>query len=168
MVALLQETAGKTFLKRLDIAKENKTTLFAFLHQSILKANPSEDEHYICRMIDSITDLDAMVGYKGALIEMQINRNEEAIQRSQEQLCGLRNIGDNNFDYEALMQRKIAVLASLKLETEDYLYLGMQRYVKDKKYGTAKDFKRNFSRYIDSLRIQKVPLNFTNVSSYVY
>lgn len=33
------ETPGMTFLRRLDIAKENKTTLFAFLYQTIQKAN---------------------------------------------------------------------------------------------------------------------------------
>lgn len=149
MGALSLETPGKTFLRRLDIAKENKTTLFAFLHQTIQKARPSED---ISKKLGELTDLDAMANYHGTLTELQINRNEEAIRRSQEQLHGMRNIGDNNFDYEAIMQRKIAVLASLKLETEEYLYLGMHRYVKDKKYGSAKDFKRDFRRHLNSMQ----------------
>lgn len=43
------ETPGMTFLRRLDIAKENKTTLFAFLYQTIQKANPSEDSRNLMK-----------------------------------------------------------------------------------------------------------------------
>lgn len=166
MVDLSLETPGKTFLRRLDIAKENKTTLLAFLYQTIQKANPSEDNKYISNKVDDLSDLDAMANYHGTLAELQINRNEEAIKRSQEQLRGMRNIGDNNFDYEAIMQRKIAVLSSLKLETEEYLHLGMQRYVKDKKYGTAKDFKRDFKRHINSMNFNNLNLMDNNMLAY--
>ena len=54
------ETPGMTFLRRLDIAKENKTTLFAFLYQTIQKANPSEDSRNLMKKLDEISDLDAM------------------------------------------------------------------------------------------------------------
>lgn len=142
------ETPGKTFLKRLDIAKENRTTLFAFLYQTLQKANPSEDKTNINKQLCEISDLDAMAKYYGALAEFQINRNEEAIKNSQRQLKGLRNIGDNNFDYEAIMQRKVSVLASFKPEAKDCIYLSMLRYIKDKGFGNAKDFKREFKNYI--------------------
>lgn len=142
------ETPGKTFLKRLDIAKENRTTLFAFLYQTLQKANPSEDKTNINKQLREISDLDAMAKYYGALAEFQINRNEEAIKNSQRQLKGLRNIGDNNFDYEAIMQRKVSVLASFKPEAKDCIYLSMLRYIKDKGFGNAKDFKREFKNYI--------------------
>lgn len=142
------ETPGITFLKRLDIAKENKTTLFAFLYQTLQKSHSSEDNMDVFQTLDETSDLDAMAKYYGALSEFQIKRNEEAIQHSQKQLTGLRHIGENNFDYEAMMQRKIAVLSSLKLEPKEYIYLGMSRYIKDKSFGTAKDFKREFKNYI--------------------
>lgn len=58
---------GMTFLRRLDIAKENKTTLFAFLYQTIQKANPSEDSRNLMKKLDEISDLDAMAKYHGAL-----------------------------------------------------------------------------------------------------
>ena len=45
------ETPGMTFLRRLDIAKENKTTLFAFLYQTIQKANPSEDSRNLMKKL---------------------------------------------------------------------------------------------------------------------
>ena len=137
------ETPGMTFLRRLDIAKENKTTLFAFLYQTIQKANPSEDSRNLMKKLDEISDLDA-------LAEFQIRRNEDAIQHSQKQLHGLRYLGENNFDYEAIMQRKIAVLSSFKPEVKDCIYLSMLRYIKDKNFGTAKDFKREFRSYVDA------------------
>ncbi len=144
------ETPGMTFLRRLDIAKENKTTLFAFLYQTLQKANPSEDSKNLSKKLDEVSDLDAMVNYHGILAEFQIKRNEEAIQHSQKQLRGLRCLGENSFDYEAMMQRKIAVLSSFKPEAKDCIYLSMLRYVKDKNYGSAKDFKREFKSYINS------------------
>ena len=137
------ETPGMTFLRRLDIAKENKTTLFAFLYQTIQKANPSEDSRNLMKKRDEISDLDAMAKF-------QIRRNEDAIQHSQKQLQGLRHLGENNFDYEAIMQRKIAVLSSFKPEVKDCIYLSMLRYIKDKNFGTAKDFKREFRSYVDA------------------
>ena len=143
------ETPGMTFLRRLDIAKENKTTLFAFLYQTLQKNNPSEDSKNLSKKLDEFSDLDAMVNYHGVLAEFQIKRNEEAIQHSQKQLRGLRCLGDNSFDYEAMMQRKIAVLSSFKPEAKDCIYLSMLRYVRDKKYGSAKDFKREFKNYIN-------------------
>ena len=143
------ETPGMTFLRRLDIAKENKTTLFAFLYQTLQKNNPSEDSKNLSKKLDEVSDLDAMVNYHGVLAEFQIKRNEEAIQPSQKQLRGLRCLGDNSFDYEAMMQRKIAVLSSFKPEAKDCIYLSMLRYVRDKKYGSAKDFKREFKNYIN-------------------
>ncbi len=143
------ETPGMTFLRRLDIAKENKTTLFAFLYQTLQKNNPSEDSKNLSKKLDEVSDLDAMVNYHGVLAEFQIKRNEEAIQHSQKQLRGLRCLGDNSFDYEAMMQRKIAVLSSFKPEAKDCIYLSMLRYVRDKKYGSAKDFKREFKNYIN-------------------
>ena len=144
------ETPGMTFLRRLDIAKENKTTLFAFLYQTIQKANPSEDSRNLMKKLAEISDLDAMAKYHGALAEFQIRRNEDAIQHSQKQLQGLRHLGENNFDYEAIMQRKIAVLSSFKPEVKDCIYLSMLRYIKDKNFGTAKDFKREFRSYVDA------------------
>ena len=144
------ETPGMTFLRRLDIAKENKTTLFAFLYQTIQKSNTSEDSRNLMKKLDEISDLDAMAKYHGALAEFQIRRNEDAIQHSQKQLHGLRHLGENNFDYEAIMQRKIAVLSSFKPEVKDCIYLSMLRYIKDKNFGTAKDFKREFRSYVDA------------------
>lgn len=47
------------------------------------------------------------------------------------------------------MQRKIAVLSSFKPEVKDCIYLSMLRYIKDKNFGTAKDFKREFRSYVD-------------------
>ena len=113
------ETPGMTFLRRLDIAKENKTTLFAFLYQTIQKANPSEDSRNLMKKLDEISDLDAMAKYHGALAEFQI-------------------------------RRKIAVLSSFKPEVKDCIYLSMLRYIKDKNFGTAKDFKREFRSYVDA------------------
>ena len=92
-----------------------------------------------------------MAKYHGALAEFQIRRNEDAIQHSQKQLQGLRHLGENNFDYEAIMQRKIAVLSSFKPEVKDCIYLSMLRYIKDKNFGTAKDFKREFRSYVDAV-----------------
>ena len=146
------ETPGMTFLRRLDIAKENKTTLFAFLYQTLQKANPSEDNRNLMKKLDEISDLDAMAKYHGALAEFQIKRNEDAIQHSQKQLNDQRHRGKNNFDYEAIMQRKIAVLSSFRPETKDCIYLSMLRYIKDKNFGTAKDFKREFKNYVNASR----------------
>lgn len=143
------ETPGMTFLRRLDIAKENKTTLFAFLYQTLQKANPAEGGNNLLQKLDEISDLDAMVKYHGALAEFQIRRNEEAIRHSQKQLKGLKNLGENNFDYETIMRRKITVLSGFKPEMKDCIYLSMLRYIKDKNFGTAKDFKREFKNYVN-------------------
>ena len=51
------ETPGMTFLRRLDIAKENKTTLFAFLYQTLQKANPSEDSKNLSKKLDEVSDI---------------------------------------------------------------------------------------------------------------
>ena len=119
------------------------------MYQTLQKNNPSEDSKNLSKKLDEVSDLDAMVNYHGVLAEFQIKRNEEAIQHSQKQLRGLRCLGDNSFDYEAMMQRKIAVLSSFKPEAKDCIYLSMLRYVRDKKYGSAKDFKREFKNYIN-------------------
>ena len=144
------ETPGMTFLRRLDIAKENKTTLFAFLYQTIQKANPSEDSRNLMKKLDEISDLDAMAKYHGALAEFQIRRNEDAIQHSQKQLHGLRHLGENNFDYEAILQRKIAVVSSFYRVVTEWIYLCMLREIYEMYFGWAKDFKREFRSYVDA------------------
>ena len=150
------ETPGMTFLRKLDIAKENKTTLFAVLYQTIQKANPSEDSCNLIKELDDISSLDAKAIYCGALVELQIKRNEDAIQYSQKKLEGLHHFGKNNFNYEAMMRRKIAVLSNFCPEPKDYIYLSMFRYIKDKKYGTAQDFHREFKNYVNTNQMMKL------------
>lgn len=162
MVTLLVETEGEIFLKKLELAQKNKTTLFAFLYQTVENAARNsrrenktsageKKEQPSPFSFEGISDLDEMVSYHGALAELQIKRNASAINRSVQQLDSLRNLGKkSNFDYEAIMQKKIAVLASLKPEPREYIYIAMQRYVKEMAYGSAKDFKREFREFVRS------------------
>ena len=107
MVALVKETKGEVFIKKIDEVKKNKGHIFSLLLETLTQEYPQAEAGSV---VNKIKTFDALVNYDASLARFQIGRNAESIRKTMEEISSIKVLGKDNFKYKQLMIKKLNVL----------------------------------------------------------
>lgn len=149
MVEVRYQTLGEAFIEDLAIAKKSKMSLFEFLLRTIRKDNPSEEIH---RIINGVTESESLINYYDVLARLQIERNSKTINNIRRRIKGIHSLqGRQDSGYVNIMQKKLNLLSSMTIGLKEHLYMVINCYVRDMKYGDIHQFKEEFLEYIGGM-----------------
>ncbi len=147
MVALVKETKGEVYIKKIDAAKQNKGHIFSLLLETLTQEYPQAEAVSI---VNKIKNFDALVNYDASLARFQIGRNADNVRKTMEEISSIKVLGKDNFKYKQLMIKKLNVLASLNPDAKTYADIAAAAYI-EQGFGDVNVFKREFTNYVHNL-----------------
>ena len=117
MVALVKETKGEIFIKKIEKPKSNKGHIFSLLLDTLQNEYPQAEAVSI---VNKVKNFDALVNYDASLAKFQIARNGDNVRKTMEDISSMKVLGKDNFKYKQLMIKKLNVLASINPDAKTY------------------------------------------------
>ena len=147
MVALVKETKGEIFIKKIEKAKSNKGHIFSLLLDTLQNEYPQAEAVSI---VNKVKNFDALVNYDASLAKFQIARNGDNVRKTMEDISSMKVLGKDNFKYKQLMIKKLNVLASINPDAKTYADIAAAAFIAQG-FGDITVFKREFTNYVHNL-----------------
>ena len=144
MVALVKETKGEIFIKKIEKAKSNKGHIFSLLLDTL------QNEYPQAEAVSIVNKVKNFVNYDASLAKFQIARNGDNVRKTMEDISSMKVLGKDNFKYKQLMIKKLNVLASINPDAKTYADIAAAAFIAQG-FGDITVFKREFTNYVHNL-----------------